>query len=195
MNPVPDWDGLRELLATRETEDCGLFPGPRAAILVPVLLAPGGPELLFTVRSRNLRSHPGQIAFPGGHVDPGETLVEAALRETFEEVGLRVRPADVLGQLDSHPSPAGSCASPFVATVDWPQPLTLSDQEVDSAFTVPLHELQQATPESRLVHHNGFSRLLYTYTWQDRQIWGLTGNVLHQLLTLLRQPGPSAVAA
>ncbi len=193
MNPVPDWNGLRALLATRKTEDCGMFTGSRSAILVPVLLPPSGPELLFTVRSRNLRRHPGQIAFPGGHVDPGETLLQAALRETDEEVGVQVRPGDVLGQLDSQPSPTGSCATPFVATVDWPQQLVLSDLEVDSTFTVPLAELQQITPESRLVHHNDFSRLLHTYNWQDRQIWGLTGNVLHQLLTLLKQLDQPAV--
>lgn len=189
-----DWDRLRTVLAERQTEECSGQTGARAGVLVPVLEAATGPELLFTVRSRNLRNHPGQIAFPGGHVDPGETLLEAALRETDEEVGLQVDPGNVLGQLDSHPSPSGSCATPFVATISWPRPLTLSEDEVESTFTVPLADLLQMTPTSQLVHHKGWNRLLHSYDWQGMQIWGLTGNVLHQLLGFIRRANPEAVA-
>ncbi len=189
-----DWQRLRELLAERQTEDCPGDSKARAGILVPVLESETGPELLFTVRSSNLRRHPGQIAFPGGHVDPGETLLQAALRETMEEVGLHVAERNVLGRLDSHPSPSGSCATPFVATVSWPSELTLSEDEVESTFTVPLAELLQITPSSQLVHHQGWNRLLHSYDWQGMQIWGLTGNVLHQLLGLIRRADPVAVA-
>ena len=188
-----DWQQLRTVLADRQTEECPGAAGARAGVLVPVLEAPTGPELLFTVRSRNLRHHPGQIAFPGGHVEPGETLLDAALRETAEEVGLHVDPGNVLGQLDSHPSPSGSCATPFVATVSWPRPLRLSADEVESTFTVPLADLLQMTPSSQLVHHKGWNRLLYSYDWHDMRIWGLTGNVLHQLLSFVRQANPALV--
>lgn len=182
------WQELKGILARQNHQDC---PGnmARAGILVPILLGPGGPELLFTVRAAHLRRHPGQIAFPGGHVEEGETLQEAAIRETYEEVGMRVEHTQILGRLDSHPSPSGSCATPFVATVPWPQKLVLSDLEVDSTFTVPLAELQGITPETRMVRHAEFSRLLHSYRWKDRNIWGLTGNVLSELLGLLDQVG------
>lgn len=187
------WQSLREQLKERPGRDCGFPVTAEAGILVPVLLADSGPELLFTVRSSRLRRHPGQIAFPGGHVEAGETLLEAALRETHEEVGLQVREQDVLGRLDSQPSPTGTCATPFIALVDWPQQLKLQDLEVDSTFTVPLSALHGIEPSSRLVHQPTFSRLLYSYDWQGRQIWGLTGNVLHEFLTVLRQAEPQPV--
>lgn len=186
------WQRLRQHLSERTTMDCGMTVSGEAGVLVPVLLGPAEPELLFTVRSSRLRRHPGQIAFPGGHVEPGETLQEAALRETHEEVGITVEPDNVLGRLDSQPSPTGTCATPFVALVDWPQELKLQDLEVDSTFTVPLNELLKVKPESRLVHQPTFSRRLFSYEWQGRHIWGLTGNVLHEFLTVLREAGELA---
>lgn len=183
---MTDWQALRAHLSERPTQDCGFPATGQAGILVPILLKEHGPELLFTVRSSRMRRHPGQIAFPGGHLEAGETLLDAALRETFEEVGLEVDPQDVLGELDSQPSPTGTCATPFVALVRWPQELKLQDIEVDSTFTVPLQALRTIEPDSRLVHQPTFSRRLFSYDWQGRQIWGLTGNVLHEFLTELR---------
>ncbi len=187
MKSLHHWQELRRLLHERTARDCPAEGMARAGILVPILQTESGPELLFTVRAAHMRRHPGQISFPGGHVEPGETLLDAAIRETHEEVGVTVHPEDVLGRLDSHPSPSGSCATPFVATVAWPQELKLSDLEVDSTFTVPLAELARIEPESRMVHHQGMSRLLYSYGWQGRNIWGLTGNVLHELLGIMSQ--------
>ncbi len=176
---------LEVLLASRTQEGCGMPGLPEAAILVPVLDAPAGPELLFTVRSAGMRHHPGQIAFPGGHVEPGESLVEAALRETREETGLDVAASSVLGLLDSHPSPAGVCATPHVARVSWPQQVVPHPGEVAEVFTVPISELASITPSSQVAKGPAFTRTLYSYQWHERRIWGLTGNVVHQLLDLL----------
>src|SRR5690625_7976351 len=100
--------------------DCGITVSGEAGVLVPVLLGPAEPELLFTVRSSRLRRHPGQIAFPGGHVEPGETLQEAALRETHDEVGITVEPDNVLRRLDSQPPTTGDLAQPFRALIARP---------------------------------------------------------------------------
>ncbi len=176
---------LKVLLASRTQEGCGVPGLPEAAILVPVLDAPEGPELLFTVRSAGMRHHPGQIAFPGGHVEAGEALVDAALRETLEETGVHVSAASVLGLLDSHPSPAGVCATPYVARVAWPQRVVPDPGEVAEVFTVPISELASIQPSSQVVQGPSFTRTLFSYQWHDRRIWGLTGNVVHQLLDLL----------
>lgn len=161
----------------------------RAGVLVPVLEAPGGLELLFTVRSSKLSSHAGEVAFPGGGVDPGETHVEAALRETFEEVGLRVSPDDVIGRLSDHPSPAGYVATPIVARVKWPQELELNSAEVASVFTVPLIELAAIEPTTRAASLSRYRRLLYSYPWGEHNIWGFTGNVVRELLEVLSTGG------
>ena len=102
------------------------FPGyRRAAVLVPVLQTSGGLELFFTVRSAGLPHHAGQISFPGGRLEPGESLSDAARRETLEEVGLNVPETDLLGTLFELPSPARYLVTPVVGLIAWPQPLAL----------------------------------------------------------------------
>lgn len=177
---------LRRALGARQRDTVAL-PGFRhAAVLVPLLDSPDGLEVLFTVRSTELSNHAGQIAFPGGRVDPGETLLQAARRETVEEIGLQVPEASVLGALHDHPSPAGYVVTPLVGVVAWPQRLTLNATEVEEAFSVPLTELLALTPrsETRTLEH--FSRVIHFYTWQRRLIWGMTGNILKDLLDTLR---------
>ncbi|MEJ2288045.1 MAG: CoA pyrophosphatase [Deinococcales bacterium] len=157
----------------------------RAAVLVPLLETSGGLELLFTVRSSSLSNHAGQIAFPGGKMEEGEELVEAALRETEEEVGLRVAPTAVLGTLSDHPSPARFVATPVVARIPWPQPLRLNPREVADAFTVPLVELAAIEPTSQVKQLRDYRRRIYSFPWRDRLIWGFTGNVVKNLLDVL----------
>src|SRR5690606_11539789 len=102
----------------------------RAAVLVPLVEEPSGLSLLLTVRAPNLRSHAGQVALPGGRLEPGEDDVAAALREAAEEVGIAVPREEVIGELSDHPSPAGYVARPVVARVPWPQPLRPDPDEV-----------------------------------------------------------------
>ncbi len=157
----------------------------RAAILVPVLETPEGLALLFTVRAAGLARHAGQVAFPGGRLEPGEDVLAAALREADEEVGLAVAPHDVLGVLDDRPSPFALVATPVVARVAWPTTLRLEPGEVASAFTLPLAALAECRPtlEERL--HEGVVRLLYRYRVGAHEVWGLTGNVVKDLLDRL----------
>jgi 8-oxo-dGTP pyrophosphatase MutT (NUDIX family) len=175
-------DDIRSVLrgATRDRLDWQGFG--RAAVLVPVLDAPDGPALLFTVRSDDVPHHPGQVAFPGGRLAQGEDVVSAALRETYEEVGLVVDRDDVLGELDDHPSPAGLIATPVVARVDWPASLELQRSEVAATFVVSVATLAR-TPvrwEDRVTR--GIARRLHWYDVGEHSIWGLTGNVMHDLL-------------
>lgn len=161
----------------------------RAAVLVPILVSDDGAELLFTVRSRALAHHAGQISFPGGGVEAGESPEQAARREAYEEVGLEVPETAILGRLSELPSPAGYVATPVVAALRWPQPLRIEAGEVEEAFTVPLRDLRDTLPTTEVRTFRGAPRTLHRYVWGQRDIWGFTGNVLRELLDVLGDPG------
>lgn len=178
-------DEVRRALARSRRRELDI-PGYRhAAVLVPLLDAGAGLELLLTVRAATLRSHAGQIALPGGRLEAGEDYVQAALRETSEEVGLEVGPDDVIGELSDHPSPAGFVARPIVARVPWPQEVLLDPGEVAEVFTVPLDDLRGVVPSSQLVSMEQYQRRIFAYRWGARNIWGFTGNVLRNLFDVI----------
>ena len=159
-------------------------PGLRpAAVLVPVW-APGelaAGELLFTVRAPHLPHHRGQISFPGGQLEPGEGPEEAALREAFEEVRLEPERVRVLGALSPVLSPAGFWVLPVVGRISEPAELVPNPEEVAEVFFAPIPELRtaRAWPEWRR------GRYVWHYPWRGRDIWGVTGNILHEFLARL----------
>ncbi|UCH26563.1 MAG: CoA pyrophosphatase [Trueperaceae bacterium] len=173
-------DGLSE---SREAAEVAGYR--KAAVLVPLLVGAHGLELLFTVRSQTLTNHAGQIAFPGGALEDGESVGEAARRETFEEIGLDVPETALLGCLNDLFSPARYVATPVVAALGWPKSLCLNPVEVEEAFTVPLRELWELQPRSEVREHMGIRRRIYFYPWRERLIWGFTGNILRNLLEVL----------
>jgi 8-oxo-dGTP pyrophosphatase MutT (NUDIX family) len=153
-----------------------------AAVLVPILKTETGFELLFTVRSSQLSNHAGEISFPGGRVDAGESIDEAARREAFEEIGVTVTSESILGYLDDVPSPANYIVTPVVAVLEKPLDLTLSQAEVEEVFTADLEQLAGLEPKKEERILQGHRRLIHFYSYQERVIWGLTGNVLKNLL-------------
>lgn len=189
MSRITEKNEIEARLAANQPRSLEIPGFRRAAVLVPLLDAEDGLEILLTVRSAKLSNHAGEIAFPGGRVEPGETDLQAALRETHEEVGLIVSPEEVLGRLSDHPSPAGFVATPFVARLKWPQLVTPDPDEVAKVFTVPLAALKATTPTTRPAKLASYQRLLYSYPWGEYQIWGFTGNVIHDLLTVLAGGG------
>lgn len=106
----------------------------------------GAPAFILTRRSGRLRRHARQWALPGGRQDPGETLLEAALREMDEEVGLMLGPDTLLGRLDDYPTRSGYCISPFVFWAGPAPNLTPNPDEVHALYRIPLEELNR--PES-----------------------------------------------
>lgn len=187
--------GVKAALAGHTPNALAIEGFRHAAVLVPLLEGPKGLELLLTVRSSALRSHAGQIALPGGRLEQGESFVAAAIRETMEEVGLRVDPAAVVGQLSDHPSPAGYVARPVVAMLQWPQQLVVDPGEVAEVFTVPLDELRAVEPHSELRVLQNFRRRIFFYQWHDRTIWGFTGNVIKDLFDVLDAAGTDAAGS
>lgn len=160
-------------------------PGFRqAAVLVPLVPVADELALLLTVRPTHLRSHPGQIAFPGGKRDPEDgTLIDTAMREAAEELGLRG--AEVLGYLPDIPTPAGFIITPVVGLLAAPLELAPNTGEVAEAFVATLGEL-------RAVHRAGMERefhghrfIMHEFLYQRWRIWGATAAMIRQLLVLL----------
>ena len=139
-------------------------------------------ELLLTVRTPNLPSHAGQISFPGGRLEEGETPEEAALREAWEEVRLDPGYVVALGRLPAVLSPYGYHVTPVLAWLREKPPLTANPSEVSEIFWVPLAELAAARAWSEWREREGVRRKVWHYPWRGRDVWGLTANVLHELL-------------
>lgn len=190
----PSWDGapeptLEALLARVRGREPGRiappFPEARSsAVLIVVHDAPGGPEALFTRRAQHLRNHRGEISFPGGRMDPGETPEQAALREAEEEVGLDPALVTLHGELDHLSTVVSkSYIIPVVATVDARPVLHPAPDEVERILWVPLAEL--ARPDTYREEWWGtppLDRPLHFFELDDETIWGATGRMLHQLL-------------
>lgn len=158
------------------------LPHRRAAVLVPVLARPDGVGLLMTTRAAHLRDHSGQVAFPGGKIDAGETEAEAALREAWEEIGLSRQAVRVLGYLDPYLSGTAFLVTPVVGLVAPDARLALNRDEVDDAFEVPLGFF--ASPERFQVRSRlwkGRRRHYYEIPFGERMIWGVTAGIVHNL--------------
>lgn len=176
---------LKKHLAERPRETVSIEGFRKAAVLVPLVKTNLGLELLFTVRSKALAKHSGEISFPGGRLDDDENHIEAALRETFEEIGVQVNPDSVLGFLDDRPSPFEYIVTPVLAVLEKPTTMLMNLHEVDDVFFVPLQDLKGILPrvEERLIRNQ--KRTIYFYTYQDKFIWGLTGNIVKNVLDIL----------
>ncbi|MFG1360293.1 CoA pyrophosphatase [Xanthobacter pseudotagetidis] len=153
-----------------------------AAVLVPVIARPE-PSILLTLRSAHLSTHAGQIAFPGGRVDPEDRdEVDAALREAREEVGLDSALVRPLGFLDGYLSRTDFWIVPVVGLVDPSYVLALNPDEVDEAFEVPLSFLMTPGNHERQAREwRGTLRHFYAMPYEGRFIWGATAGMLRNL--------------
>ncbi len=155
-----------------------------SAVLVVLHDGPDGPEALLTKRSMHLRHHRGEISFPGGRMEPGETPAQAALREAWEEVALDPERVTVHAELDHLSTVVSqSYIVPVVATVASRPDLRAHQAEVDEILWVPLSEL--AHPAAFREERWGIPPLdhpVYFFEITDETIWGATARMLHQLL-------------
>ncbi len=159
-----------------------------AAVLVPIILHPE-PSVLLTLRSAKLTAHAGQVAFPGGRMEAGETPEQAALREAEEEVGLAIALPRLLGRLPNHLTGTGYRITPVVALVDPPLALVTDPGEVAECFELPLHVvLDPKAPQRRRTEFKGRMREFWVWPHEKHYIWGATAAILVNLARVLR-PG------
>ncbi|THF89078.1 CoA pyrophosphatase [Deinococcus sp. KSM4-11] len=175
IDPWQDW------ISERQRSALHLPEFRRAAVLVG-LTRESDPRVLLTVRSADLPTHKGQVSFPGGSLEAGETPVRAALREAWEEVGLDTSGVTVLGELDDVFTPIGFHVTPVLARLPADLHLTLSG-EVAQLLLPTLSALRAIVPREDLrTLPDGQRITLYTYPWGGHDIWGMTARVLHDLL-------------
>jgi len=184
---------LADRLRARLSEAAGLpalvgdLPGLRAEADLPaaVLIAITDrtePGVILTVRREHLRTHAGQIAFPGGRVDEGEDPVAAALREAHEEILLDASAADVVGTLEPYRTVTGFVVTPVICVVPPDLPLRPHEHEVADLFEAPLaYLLDPANQQQRSALFQGKERHYYEIDWNGRRIWGATAAMIVNL--------------
>jgi len=180
---------LREALAMPAAEPplAGDLPDVRAladvpaAVLIAITERPE-PGVILTVRREHLRTHAGQIAFPGGRIDPGEDAVRAALREAHEEVLVPPQQVDVVGMIEPYRTVTGYVVTPIIGVLPPDLALEPHEHEVADLFEAPLDfVLDPANQQLRSALFQGQTRHYYEIVWNDRRIWGATGAMIVHL--------------
>ena len=153
-----------------------------AAVLIPVVDHSEGATVLLTKRTEKLKSHAGQVAFPGGKIDPGEDALEAALREAEEEVGLARRHIEPFAALDPYLSGSGYRIMPIVAEIRPPFDLEINHEEVAETFEAPFaFVMDPANHQRQSREWKGAMRHYYAMPWESHYIWGVTAGILRNM--------------
>ena len=152
-----------------------------AAVLIAVTDRPQ-PGVILTVRREHLRTHAGQIAFPGGRLDPGEEAVAAARREAQEEILLDPAEVDIAGSIEPYRTVTGYVVTPVLGVIPPDLPLQPHEHEVADWFEAPFdYLLDSANQHRRSALFQGRTRHYYEIVWEDRRIWGATAAMIVNL--------------
>ena len=161
-----------------------------AAILIPIICKDSEWHLLFTRRTGKVSSHQNEVSFPGGSYETtDQSLEKTALRETFEEIGVEEKDIQILGELPFSITVTGFTVFPFIGLINWPVELKVSDEEVESVFSIPVTWL--ADPENSyekdyLSDKFGLRKVIHYKDYQGEHLWGYTAKVTQQFLTFLK---------
>ncbi|MEO6066187.1 MAG: CoA pyrophosphatase [Lysobacterales bacterium] len=156
-----------------------------AAVLVALVERGAGPQVLFTLRNPDLTHHAGQVSFPGGRLEEGETIIEGALREAAEEIGLDAASVELLGFLDPLATISGYRVTPVVAWMSAAATLRADPSEVAEIFEVSLVHLRDPLSRAeRVIQWLGRERRIGAYKHPVHDIWGVTASILDQLIAL-----------
>src|SRR6266498_662806 len=158
-----------------------LLPNTRlrcAAVLVPLIFHENEWHLLFTRRTDRVESHKGQVSFPGGACDEGETTPEqTALREAHEEIGLHPEDVKVLGRLNSMITVTSFRVSPIVGVIPWPYAFLVANIEVARVFTMPVSWLANRSNFWELLHAESGRSIIFYHPYEGELLWGATARM------------------
>lgn len=161
----------------------------KAAVLIPLLQKDDKWHILFTKRTEHLTHHKGQISFPGGGMETQDNnLCVTALRETEEEIGISEDYIEILGAIDDYDSVVSRfIVRPFVGKIKNGFTITINRDEIDNIFCAPLEELLDPSIHyQKWRNFDNRNYLINYYQWNDRLIWGVTGNILTNFFNILR---------
>lgn len=179
----------------------------RASVLIPIVKKNGEHHILFEVRSKNLKTQPNEIAFPGGKIDFGEAPIDAAIRETCEELGTEKNNIEIIATLDLLVTPMDLIIHPYLGTIQNIDKLSINKDEVDHIFLVPIKHLieNKATiydNQIKIIPNENFpydiipnktnykfgsgSYPVFFYQYKDYVIWGITAKILESFLNFLQ---------
>jgi 8-oxo-dGTP pyrophosphatase MutT (NUDIX family) len=165
-----------------------MAPGPvPAAVLLPLSMKDGEYNVLLTKRTEHLNHHRGEISFPGGSADPDDSdLLQTALRETWEEVGIAPEDVEILGVLDDFYSVHNYLVTPYVGLFPTNYPLRINSWEIERVLQVPLsHLLRPEVFRTEAWNWKGRQHPVHFYTYGEDEIWGLTAAILKQFFDLV----------
>jgi 8-oxo-dGTP pyrophosphatase MutT (NUDIX family) len=178
---------IRELLSSRKRRVIEHPSFSHAAVLVPLFRKGEDCHLLFTKRSEQVKYHKGEISFPGGVVDEEDAELErTALREAFEEIGLKQDDVQIIGALDDIMTITEFIVTPIVGLFPYPYPFNVSKVEISELIEVPLASLLDADCFSeREIFRGDRKEVVYAYQYGEHIIWGATARILKQFLDLI----------
>lgn len=181
---------LKKLLAQRQKQyitDADRVP---SAVLIPVYENEGQYHIVFIRRTETVKTHKGQISFPGGTREISDgTLLDTAIRESTEEIGLLPEDAEILGELDDEVTTTSNyIVTPFIAMIPWPYSFVINRGEVDEIIKVPVTALldkECLKPDTEFLNGKEFES--YAYHYKGKVIWGATARILNKFLDILGQ--------
>jgi len=180
-------DRIRRVLSQRTKKrivDDSLMP---SGVLLPLFYKDDKYHILFTKRTEDVEHHKGQISFPGGAYDEGDkTLMATALRESYEEVGIKSEDVEILGELDDMVTTTRFIISPFVGFIPYPYEFEVNTHETDELIEVPIQALlDEKIYREELMIREGEPSPVYFYHYNSHVIWGATASILKQFLDLV----------
>ncbi len=192
-------DELEALIQTKLVKRKPLVLDPpsfkHSAVLMPILFEDGQFKFVLTKRTDSLKHHKGEISFPGGGQDKeDQNLIETALRETYEEIGVEQSQIKILGRLDDLFTITRYIITPFVGTIHKKVEYKSNDAEVAELLHVPLDLfLTDEKFKEKAWVRNGTNYPLYYYYWGDYEVWGATGYIINQFIEIVFDFQPSKI--
>ena len=179
-------DKIAKVLNSRAPKDLTHLRYKLAAVLMPIQEREDGDYLVLTKRAEELNHHRGQVAFPGGRVDAGDRdELEAALRESYEEIGIDPAHVRVLGRLDQVTAAYDFIVTPFVGIIPPSYEFRLNPLETAAVFAVPIAALLEPERVTIANHLSSHGEPVYHFYYDDWDIWGATARIIVQFLDLV----------